>query len=39
VAGMSDGLLAKNEELGGMINTFRAEHRQEHLDELEQAFR
>jgi hypothetical protein len=37
VAGMSDDLLAKNEELGGVINVFRREHRQEHLDELEQA--
>lgn len=37
VAGMSDDLLAKNEELGGYINVFRVEHRQEHLDELEGA--
>lgn len=38
VAGMSDDLLAKNEAMGGFINPFRSEHRQEHLDELERAF-
>jgi uncharacterized damage-inducible protein DinB len=38
VAGMSDELLAKNDENGGIINPVRAEHRQEHVDELEQAF-
>ena len=37
VAGMSDSLLAKNEELGLIINPSRAEHRGEHLDELEAA--
>jgi hypothetical protein len=37
VAAMSDDLLVKNEELGGVINVFRTEHRQEHLDELERA--
>lgn len=37
VAGMSDDLLARNEETGGIINPFRAEHRGEHLDELEPA--
>jgi hypothetical protein len=39
VAGMSDELLAKNEALGGFINTFRSEHRDEHLDDLERALR
>jgi uncharacterized damage-inducible protein DinB len=37
VAGMSDELLAKNDEIGLIINPFRAEHRREHLDELERA--
>jgi hypothetical protein len=37
VAGMSDELLAKNDEIGLIINPVRAEHRQEHLDELERA--
>ncbi len=37
VAGMSDSLLAKNEETGLIINPSRAEHRGEHLDELEAA--
>ncbi len=37
VAGMSDELLARNEEMGGIINIDRTEHRREHLDELEQA--
>jgi len=38
VADMSNDLLAKNEELGSLINPFRAEHRQEHVDEIERAF-
>jgi hypothetical protein len=37
VAAMSDELLAKNEAIGGLINTFRSEHRGEHLDDLERA--
>jgi hypothetical protein len=28
-------VLAKNEELGLVINPFRSEHRSEHLDDLE----
>jgi mycothiol maleylpyruvate isomerase-like protein len=39
VAGMSDELLATNEKIGLIINPVRAEHRQEHLDELELALR
>ena len=35
VAGMSDELLEKNEATGGYINTDRADHRGEHLDEIE----
>ena len=35
VAGMSDELLEKNETTGGYINTDRADHRGEHLDEIE----
>lgn len=38
VAGMSDELLAKNDETGLIINPLRAEHRAEHLDDLERAF-
>ncbi|MGH2672161.1 MAG: hypothetical protein ACRDHC_04195 [Actinomycetota bacterium] len=38
VAGMSDELLAKNDETGLIINPARAEHRAEHLDDLERAF-
>lgn len=38
VAGMSDELLAKNDETGLIINPVRAEHRAEHLDDLERAF-
>ncbi|MEX0816858.1 MAG: DinB family protein [Gaiellales bacterium] len=38
VAGMSDELLAKNEKTGLIINPVRAEHRAEHLDDLERAF-
>jgi hypothetical protein len=37
VADMSDELLAKNDELGGFINPVRAEHRREHLDDLERS--
>jgi hypothetical protein len=37
VARMSDELLARNEETGLIINPVRAEHRLEHLDEIEQA--
>jgi hypothetical protein len=37
VAAMSDELLAKNAAAGGRINVRRAEHRREHLDEIEQA--
>lgn len=35
VAAMSDELLAKNEATGLFINTDRADHRAEHLDEIE----
>jgi len=35
VAQMSDELLEKNEATGGYINTDRADHRGEHLDEIE----
>jgi Mycothiol maleylpyruvate isomerase N-terminal domain len=35
VAEMSDELLEKNEATGGYINTDRADHRGEHLDEIE----
>ena len=35
VAAMSDELLSKNEELGLVVNPFRSEHRNEHLDDLE----
>ena len=38
VADMSDDLLAKNAETGLIINPVRAEHRREHLDEIERAF-
>ena len=38
VAEMSDDLLAENDRIGTVINPVRAEHRREHLDELEQAF-
>jgi hypothetical protein len=37
VAGLSDDLLAENERTGGYINQLRAEHRREHLDEIQQA--
>ena len=36
VATLSDELLAKNAAAGGPINLRRAEHRREHLDEIEQ---
>ena len=36
VAALSDELLAKNAAAGGPINLRRAEHRREHLDEIEQ---
>ena len=38
VAEMSDELLAMNDETGLIINPVRAEHRAEHLDDLERAF-
>jgi Mycothiol maleylpyruvate isomerase N-terminal domain len=38
VAEMSDELLARNEELGLLVNPDRADHRREHLDELERMF-
>lgn len=38
VAEMSDDLLVRNDEIGNIINPVRAEHRREHLDELERAF-
>jgi hypothetical protein len=37
VATLSDELLAKNAAAGSPINVRRAEHRREHLDEIEQA--
>jgi hypothetical protein len=37
VADLSDDLLAANERNGGYINVLRAEHRREHLDDIEQA--
>jgi hypothetical protein len=39
VAGMSDDLLARNERDGLIINPLRAEHRREHVDELERILR
>ena len=36
VAALSDDLLAANERTGGYINVLRADHRREHLDEIEQ---
>ena len=38
VAEMSDDLLGKNELTGLIISPLRAEHRREHVDELEQLF-
>jgi hypothetical protein len=35
VAGLSDELLAANERTGNYINPLRADHRGEHLDEIE----
>jgi hypothetical protein len=35
VATLSDEWLAKNAAAGGPINLLRAEHRREHLDEIE----
>jgi uncharacterized damage-inducible protein DinB len=35
VAAMADGLLEKNERTGLYVNTDRADHRGEHLDEIE----
>lgn len=37
VAELSDELLAENERTGGYINPLRADHRREHLDEIERA--
>src|SRR5262245_15878585 len=37
VATLSDELLAKNAAAGGTINLLRAQHRREHLDEIERA--
>jgi hypothetical protein len=37
VAALPDDLLAKNAAAGSPINLRRAEHRREHLDEIEQA--
>jgi len=37
VASLSDDLLARNTAAGSPINVLRAEHRREHLDEVEQA--
>jgi len=39
VAGITDTLLALNERTGLLINPLRAEHRQEHVDELERVLR
>ena len=39
VATMSEELLAKAEGAGWIINPVRAEHRREHIDELEQVLR
>ena len=36
VADLSDDLLATNERTGGYINPLRADHRREHLDDIEQ---
>jgi hypothetical protein len=37
VAKLSDELLATNERTGLYINPLRADHRQEHLDDIERA--
>jgi hypothetical protein len=39
VAALSDELLAQNEAAGSPLNLARAEHRREHLDEIEQALK
>ena len=39
VAALSDDLLAKNAAAGSPVNLLRAEHRREHLDEIEQALK
>ena len=39
VAALSDDLLAKNAAAGSPINLVRAEHRREHLDEIEEMLR
>src|SRR5262245_11440175 len=39
VAALSDDLLAKNAAAGSPINLLRAEHRREHLDEIEEMLR
>jgi hypothetical protein len=36
VAGLSDELYARNEAMGLLVNPDRADHRLEHLDEIEQ---
>jgi uncharacterized damage-inducible protein DinB len=38
VAALSDDFLARNEAAGSPLNTLRAEHRREHLREIEQIF-
>jgi len=37
VAELSEALLGANERTGSYINVLRADHRREHLDEIEQA--
>ena len=37
VAELSEELLAANEHTGNYINVLRADHRREHLDEIEEA--
>jgi hypothetical protein len=39
VAALSDELLAKNAAAGSPVNLLRAEHRREHLDEIEEVLR
>ena len=39
VAALSDELLAKNAAAGSPINLLRAEHRREHLDEIDEMLR
>ncbi|MGH2636137.1 MAG: hypothetical protein ACRDHU_08340 [Actinomycetota bacterium] len=38
VADLSDELLAANERTGNYINVLRADHRQEHLDDIERVY-